>query len=226
MNTAIAVMTETPERTHYQELDGSSIGSDFSEFERRGTQSGSQLRDSAYCYVLVIANTWSSGSFDSSSAVLRREVGATERAIPRFVSTADQIALAVHTLSFNKRQLSELFGVSRQAIYDWLNGGNVSEKNTRKLSELAKLLREITGDTKRPLYHRFTTQPLEEGKSSILDLLLAERWDKERILAQLRRARAMTAERDGMRNRGRRSTNRGEGKENLMDNLLSLGEGR
>ena len=35
------------------------------------------------------------------------------------MSTAEQIALVVHTLGFGKRQLAEIFGVSRQALSDW-----------------------------------------------------------------------------------------------------------
>jgi transcriptional regulator with XRE-family HTH domain len=141
------------------------------------------------------------------------------------MSSADQIALVVHTLGFNKRQLAELFGVSRQAIYDWLKGGNVSEENARKLSLLAELLSVITANTRRPLYHRFTTQPLSPGEPSILELLQNEPWDREHIVAQLRRARDLTTERQARHGSPRGKNSEARDDANLLDNLLSLGEG-
>ncbi len=141
------------------------------------------------------------------------------------MSTADQIALVVHTLGFNKRQLAELFGVSRQTIYDWLKGSNVSDENARKLFVLAGLLAEITSNTRRPLYHRFTTQSLAEGEPSILELLRIHPWDTHRILVQLRRARNLTTERQARQGTARHQRSLSQGNDNLMDNLLSLGEG-
>ena len=138
--------------------------------------------------------------------------------------TEDQIVLVVHTLGFSKRQLAELFGVSRQAIYDWLKGRNISDENASRLSEFARLLLEATPDTRRPLYHRFTTQPLTEKEPSILDLLRAKSWDTDRLLTQLRRARDLTTQRLTRQVIGQNRVSRKQGDENLMDNLLSLGE--
>ncbi len=180
--------------------------------------------DSPYGYVDAAAPAWWSGDADSSSAVPGLESDVPEEESHRLMSSAEQIALAVHTLGFSKRQLAELFGVSRQAIYDWIKGGNVSEENAAKLSELARLLMEVTIDTRRPLYHRFTTRPLAEGEPSILDLLRAETWNTGRILDQLRLARNLTTQRQARQDKGRYRNSRAEHDENLMDNLLSLGE--
>ena len=140
------------------------------------------------------------------------------------MSTADQADLIVHTLGFSKRQLAELFGVPRQAIYDWLKGSKVSDENASKLSELAQLVAEITVDTRRPLYHRFTTQPLDEGSPSILDLLCTNPWDTGRIRTLLHRARKLTTERQVRQGTSRGKRPSVQGDNNLMDNLLSLGE--
>ena len=60
------------------------------------------------------------------------------------MSTAEQIALVVHTLGFGKRQLAEIFGVSRQAICDWLRGDNVRDENADRLERLARLVLAVT----------------------------------------------------------------------------------
>ena len=113
------------------------------------------------------------------------------------VSTAEHIALAVHTLGFGNQQLPEIFGVLRQAIYDWLRGSNVRDENGDRLEKLARLVLTVSGDTRWPLYHRFTSRPLAEGQASLLCRLRANPWDENRILVQLRRARTLTTQRQG-----------------------------
>ena len=129
------------------------------------------------------------------------------------------------TIGFGKRQLAEIFGVSRQAIYDWLRGGNVRDENADRLEWLARLVLAVSGDTRRPLYHRFTSRPLAEGEASLLDLLQADRWDENRILAQLRCARTLTTQRQGRQGKERSPISGSRRDEYLTDNLLSLGEG-
>ena len=200
----------------------SSIGAGFELFRERRDFC---FLDSPLGYVDAAAPVWWSGDADSSSVAPRLEANIAGEGIHGPVSTADQMALIVHTLGFSKRQLAALFGVSRQAIYDWLKGGNVSGKNADRISRLARLLMDVTSDTRRPLYHRFTTLPLAEGEPSILDLLRADPWDTDRILDRLRRARILTTQRQARQGRRRFRGSLAQGDENLMDNLLSLGDG-
>ena len=180
--------------------------------------------DSPYGYVDAAAPFWWPGDADSSSA-MPPPLDAPMDDSHGFVSTTEQALLIVHTLGFSKRQLAEVFGVSRQAIYDWIKGGNVSEENAERLSRLARLVAEISADSRRPLHHRFTTRPLAEGEPSLLDLLSAASWDEDRILAQLRRARRLTAQQTVRQAPKRVRGSREQGDDNLLDNLLSLGEG-
>ena len=185
------------------------------------------LLDSPLRYVDVMAPLWWSGNADSSSTVLQPVPGPLPDP-PRddgygLVSTEDQIALVVHSLGFSKRQLAEVFGVSRQAIYDWLKGGNVSEDNAERLLKIARLVAEISATTKRPLHHRFTTRSLSEGEPSLLDMLRAEAWDEGRIRVQLRRARNLTAQHTAHRGSGGVERSQERRDEILSDNLLSLG---
>ena len=181
--------------------------------------------DSPHGFVDVVAPFWWSGNADSSSAVLAPALDISRDDSHGLVSTAEQMALVVRTLSFSKRQLADVFGVSRQAIYDWIKGENVSEENADRLSRLAELVAEISPGSWRPLHHRFTTRPLVQGEPSLLDLLRAEAWDEDKILAQLLRAEELTAQQATRKGSKRNASVRGRPNDNLSDNLLSLGEG-
>ena len=181
--------------------------------------------DSPRSDVDAAAPEWWSGNADSSAVVWWPKATSIEEESQEPMSTAEQIALVVHTLGFGKRQLAEIFGVSRQAIYDWLRGGNVRDENADRLEKLARLVLAVSGDTRRPLYHRFTSRPLAEGEASLLDLLQADRWDENRILAQLGRARTLTTQRQGRQGKERSPISDSRRDEYLTDNLLSLGEG-
>jgi len=138
--------------------------------------------------------------------------------------TADQIRLVVQTLGFNKRQLGEIFGVTRQAIYDWLKGVNIRPENSGKVLTLARLLLDITTDTRRPLYNRFTTQPIVEGEPSLLELLRQDPWDVERLRRVLRRARELTTSRAAQESKAPGRGSPAQEETNIINNLLSLNE--
>ena len=181
--------------------------------------------DSPRADVDAAAPVWWSGNADSSSVVWWPKAPSVGKESHEPMSTAEQIALVVHTLGFGKRQLAEIFGVSRQAIYDWLRGGNVRDENADRLAKLARLVLAVSGDTRRALYHRFMTRPLAEGENSLLDLLRAGSWNEDRILAQLRRARTLTTQRQERQGKDRTRSSRSRRDDYLTDNLLSLGEG-
>lgn len=53
-------------------------------------------------------------------------------------SPAENVAIIRRVLKPAVGDLAELFGVSRQAVYDWLKGSNPSEENAGRLKDLAK----------------------------------------------------------------------------------------
>ena len=181
--------------------------------------------DSPHPDVDAMEPLWWSGRPDSSSVIWCPEAFPLGQVGHAQMSTAEQIQLVVHTLGFGKRQLAALFRVSRQAIYDWLKGGNVRDENADRVEKLAQLVLAVSHETRRPLYHRFTTRPLAEGEPSLLDLLCAEPWDEARILSQLHRARSLTTQRQVRQGKERAPTPTSSGDDRLTDNLLSLGEG-
>ena len=61
--------------------------------------------------------------------------------------------------------------------------------------------------------------------NSVLDPLCAGRWDEDRMLTLLRRARTLTTQRPARQGKERTRSPRSRRDDNLTDNLLSLGEG-
>ena len=182
------------------------------------------LLDSPSGYVDVEEPLWWSCDVDSTSPVSPPVSGKTRDECTWLLSTADQMELVVYYFGFNKRQFAEVFGVSRQAIYDWLKGENVSEANAERISWLARLVAKACTGLERPLNRRFTTQSAGDGECSLLDLLRADSWDETRILQHLRRARNLTVLQATHRRTLRVETPIEQSDDVLLDNLLSLGE--
>jgi len=184
---------------------------------------GYVLLDSSAGLVEATDVAWWPVEADSSSVVIRRKRELPKPDTAAVMPTASQISLVVHTLGFNKRQLGEVFGVTRQAVYDWLKGGSISPDNRSKLLTLARLLVEISADTRRPLYHRFTTEPIVEGERSVLELLRSEPWDTERLSLILRKARNLTSQRAAREAPSTDETSSARDETNLLHNILSSG---
>ena len=136
----------------------------------------------------------------------------------------DQVALVVDALGFSKRQLAELFGVSIRDIFDWSSGGGrISRRNASRIRSLARMLSDVVDMTNRPLYHRYTTEPLEFEDQSILHLLHQNPWNTHQIMSLLSRARQKTTERLEYQARGLRQEAENCGEDTLESNLIALG---
>ena len=218
MTAMVARVDQGSKRSHH--------GADSSSVRSLGFDMRTALRNLAQLFPSSsspVPALWHPLNADSSSCLPYRELGERETALPSLLPTTHQISLVVHTLGFTKRQLGDVFGVSRQAIYNWLKGIGIADAHARKLLLLASLLADITRDTQLPLYHRFTTQPLAPGQPSIYELLCTDPWDTDKISALLRRARELTTERQASQGVDRNDTRSSRADDNLTDNLLSLG---
>ena len=164
---------------------------------------------------------WPPNAASSASVALHPRVAVGRR---RIAPTREQVLLVVDTLGLGKGQLAGIFGVPMRGIYAWLDdSGAMSDEHAKKVRQLAAMLSEVAGETRRPLYHGYVTEPIEPRMDSILDLLRRERWDVERIRSLLRRARADTTERQKRQDRGLRQGSERRDEKTLIDNLVALG---
>ena len=104
-----------PEAVH-RRLNSSSVASGGAEPDVWAQGPMLCFLDSPRANVDAAAPEWWSGNADSSSVVWWPKAPPLGEESQEPMSTAEQIALVVHTLGFGKRQLAEIFGVSRQAI--------------------------------------------------------------------------------------------------------------
>ncbi len=96
---------------------------------------------------------------------------------------ADLIAEIKTTLGVSVTDLASIAGVSRQAIYDWIGGGQVSGANYERLLKLRKVCMDWRSLANRPLGRLLRTKSAEGN--SLLDLLRQDQLDRSLIAPQL-----------------------------------------
>jgi AcrR family transcriptional regulator len=115
---------------------------------------------------------------------------------------ADLIAEIKATLGVSITDLASIAGVSRQAVYDWIGGGQVSDANYDRLLELRRVCLDWRSLTNRPL-GRLLRAKTAEGRS-LLDLLGEEPLARSLIRSHLEALAKRVAEEEGQR-RARRA---------------------
>jgi AcrR family transcriptional regulator len=110
---------------------------------------------------------------------------------------ADLIAEIKATLGVSITDLAAIAGVSRQAVYDWIGGGQVSDANYERLLELRRVCLDWRLLTNRPL-GRLLRAKTAEGRS-LLDLLGEAPLDRSPIQSHLEALAKRVAEEEGQR---------------------------
>jgi AcrR family transcriptional regulator len=116
---------------------------------------------------------------------------------------ADLIAEIKATLGVSITDLASMAGVSRQAVYDWIGGGQVSDANYGRLLALRRVCLDWRSLTNRPL-GRLLRAKTAEGRS-LLDLLGEDPLDRSLIQGHLEALAKRVAEEEGQRE-ARRAT--------------------
>lgn len=110
---------------------------------------------------------------------------------------ADLIAEIKATLGVSITDLASIAGVSRQAVYDWIGGGQVSDANFDRLLGLRRVCLDWRSLTNRPL-GRLLRAKTAEGRS-LLDLLGEEPLARSLIQSHLEALAKRVAEEEGQR---------------------------
>jgi DNA-binding transcriptional regulator YiaG len=133
-------------------------------------------------------------------------------------------SLVSSALGLGKSDIARILGVSRPTLYSWIKGNSEPRESNHpeRLRTLGELVREICGETERPLYHRFVEEPLPGETNSILSLLLAKKWGSERLQQLLAEALRLTTERDQLLGHAIPvKTSRSRQESNLLDNSIA-----
>jgi DNA-binding XRE family transcriptional regulator len=111
---------------------------------------------------------------------------------PANLSPADQLKAISKTFSLSKVELAKALGVSRQTLYDWLEGRPMSPENEDRVLQLAHLAWDFGGKDGQSLLRRMVDEPLWKGEDSFLKLLLSHPWDETKLRRALGEAKART----------------------------------
>lgn len=115
------------------------------------------------------------------------------------MSSADQARAVMAALNLNKTQLAELLGVSRPALYDWLDGKEPNVANAQRLTALVRILSGAGVDATDSIRPRLLRETLNDGEPSLLDLLKADTLDEDRVVELLAEAKALQGEAESAR---------------------------
>jgi uncharacterized protein (TIGR04255 family) len=104
---------------------------------------------------------------------------------------ARQMQELLAALSLNKSQLAEILRVTRPTVYDWLQGREPSASNAERIHALLRVLTRASVSGAAPLGARFVRMPMGLDSPSIIELLVAEDLDEDRIVRTLEQARSV-----------------------------------
>lgn len=137
-------------------------------------------------------------SFPQNTALFTLVEREVVRRPPRLVApipTGQRIRDILRYLGLTKTQLKDICGVSRQTLYDWLEGKfEPDTDNAARLQEIHSAALVVPQRARRPLSAAVLTRPVL-GEETLLDLLRKPRLD----LDVLNEAIALLAERSGGR---------------------------
>ncbi len=143
-------------------------------------------------------------SEDRTDAVAKSREGSVDRIGKQTTADAadvlvgaDLIAEIKATLGVGISDLAAIVGVSRQAVYGWIGGGQVSDTNYERLMELRRVCVDWRSLTNRPL-GRLLRAKTAEGRS-LLDLLGEAPLDRSLIQSHLEALARRVAQEGGQR---------------------------
>lgn len=131
---------------------------------------------------------------------------------------AELIAEIKSTLGVSITDLSAIAGVSRQAVYDWIGGGQISDANYDRLLDLRRICSDWRQRTNRPLGRLMRVK--DETGETLFDLLRQEPLSQAQIALRMD-ALAGTAEKQDARSKARKSKLAPLSEQNRYENALT-----
>lgn len=110
-----------------------------------------------------VINQFRRASSNESTAVLARSA----------FNSANTVRHIRAVLRLSVTELSKLFGVSRQSMHEWSNGGTVSQENGDKLAKIS-LLADVLAEAQIEVSSYILRRPLSSGKSLLETALSAD----------------------------------------------------
>jgi len=112
------------------------------------------------------------------------------------MSPTEQVRLILSFYGFSKTELAQIIGISRPALYAWIDGTSEPEReNHDKLSALAQLAHDMRADPSFTLFHGYINRPIPGYDKSLLEYLSGTLDDMDFLSALVKNISRMTVER-------------------------------
>lgn len=138
------------------------------------------------------------------------------------LTSIEQVRFVLSFYGFTKTELASIIGISRPALYAWMDGtSEPTGENYDKLAQLSQLAHEIDPKPVNPLFHGFINRVIPGYSKSLLEYLLSKSENINSLQGLVREIYRLTEERLERLNtlpKARFATN----SEILDDNLISL----
>jgi len=109
---------------------------------------------------------------------------------------AEQVRLILSFYGFTKSELARLIGISRPALYAWIDGTSEPDTgNLDKLSALAQLARDTCPDRSFTLFHGYVDRPIPGYDKSLLEYFSGMIDDRAFLIVLVKKIALMTVER-------------------------------
>jgi len=127
-----------------------------------------------------------STSYDSSRYMVDQMSQASGSSINvKYNTRQSQLSIIKNNLALNDEELASIIGVSRKTIYNWEKQGINKDKDRQRIFELSAIA-EDWNYNQFPTNKRKLSQPVL-GSTSVMQMLMDERLDKEKIIFAGRR---------------------------------------
>jgi len=130
-----------------------------------------------------------------TSDLLQSKSITSKRKPPYPTNTQEQLTLITAFFGFSKTMLGEIFGVSRQCIYNWFNNNDINEKYCEKIKGLADIVFDIDPEPSQQIFHVYINDIIEGYDKSLFDYLCDDDFDKNIVLKLSRTLYELSKER-------------------------------
>ena len=112
------------------------------------------------------------------------------------ITTQEQLTLISVFFGFSKSRLRDIFGVSRQCIYNWFYNTDEPDNNHyEKIKRLADIAYEIDPEPSQQIFHVYENDIIDGYEKSLFDYLRDDDFDKDIVFKLSRTLYEMSKER-------------------------------
>jgi transcriptional regulator with XRE-family HTH domain len=112
-----------------------------------------------------------------------------------FITTRERLMLISAFFGFSKSRLGEIFGVTRQSIYNWFDNIEPDIEHYEKIQRLADVVLEVDPAPSQSIFHVYLKDIIKGYSKSLFDYLLDDDFNKDTVIRLSKTLYEMSKER-------------------------------